>query len=155
MAASKASERRRFDRFETEAKIEFRVTFDIRTKVDFAIQEGEAVVSPKYSALSTNVSAEGLAFQSEKSLLSGDKLLLEVYVPTADKPISMEGEVKWCRTATPQLFDTGVKIITVENNSVEKTISIDPAHMVVWSIVLESVFGNFKHLMLKRKTSST
>ena len=87
----------------------------------------------------------------------GDRLALEVYVPSAEKPVHMEGEVRWCQEVPDQksgggpVFETGVKVFIVENTFVEKSIFIDQIHNVMWSVVLESIFGNFKHLMLKRK----
>lgn len=84
--------------------------------------------------------------------MSGDKLMMEVFVPSSEKPVHMEGEVRWCTpTGTgSRVFDTGVKISMVENTPVEKTIVVDSVNKVIWSIVLESVFGSFKHLMMQR-----
>jgi len=160
MDTNSGKERRKFERFETDVKVQFFVSFDIKTKVEFRIadKEGQQVSSQKYSAVSRNVSAEGLAFQSEKVLNPGDRLVLDVYVPASKEPIPMEGEVRWCQMNPSSLggkkaevYETGVKILKVENTDVTSSIVIDKAHNVVWSIVLESVFGNFKNLMLERK----
>ncbi len=158
------NERRRHERFETDVKVQFYVSFDLQTKVDYQVKERPAdPFSPtKYSAVSRNVSAEGLSFLSAKKLEPGNQLFMEVYVPSAKNPVRMEGEVRWCETIPAEERDeggeeyiTGVRIATVENSLVEKSIIIDPYHKIIWSVVLESIFGNFKHLMLKRKASST
>lgn len=151
-------ERRKYDRYETEIKIQFYVSFDMETRIDFRVKEKstEKYSRQKYSAVSRNVSAEGLCFSSDRKLSQGDILALEVYLPAASEPITMGGEVKWSRRASQktkeeELYDTGVMLITVNGEPVEKSIVVDNIHNVVWSSVLESIFGNFKHLVLKRK----
>jgi hypothetical protein len=151
-------ERRRHERYETDLDIQFSVTFDVKTKIDFRVKKKKASpsFSEKYSAVSRNVSVEGLSFTSEKELQSGDMLSLDVYVPSASRPIKMEGQVRWCQVSEEEwqrkkLYDTGVRILAVEGETVEKTIFTDSIHSIVWSIVLESVFGTFKHLILERK----
>ena len=84
--------------------------------------------------------------------MKGDILDLEIYVPSAKEPIHMEGVVRWCnRCIKGKKYNTGVKLTSVEGNPVDKSIILDSIHNVAWSIVLESVFGSFKHLMLKQK----
>ncbi len=153
-------ERRRSERYETDVRIEFRVNFDVKTKINFRIKEKPQTEfsHKKYSAFSRNVSVEGLAFLSNKKLHKGDILSLEVYVPSASAPIPMEGEVRWCCLTDPpkgdedeEIYDTGVKVIAVNGENVEKTVFVDKIHSIVWSIVLESIFGSFKHLTLKRR----
>jgi hypothetical protein len=154
--SKKFKEKRKFDRFETDVKIDFYVSFDVRTKIDFRVKDSqEGTISPqKYSAISKNLSAEGMSFVSDQKLEKGDGLLLDVFIPSANRPIRMEGAVRWCQEMPPGKnkalsFETGIKLVTVNGSSVEKSISVDPIHRVVWSIVLESVFGSFKHLALK------
>ena len=157
MPQKKFKEKRLYDRYETDVKIDFYVNFDIRTKIDFRVKDPQqqGKLSPqKYSAISNNISAEGLSFNSEKLLEKGDSLVLDVFIPSANQPISMEGMVRWCRKlpSTPeriQMFESGIKLVNVNGNSVEKSIFEDPSTHIVWSAVLESVFGNFKHLVLK------
>lgn len=156
MPQKKFNEKRQYDRYETDVKIDFYVSFDVRTKIDFRVKDPkQGKLSPqKYSAISKNISVEGLSFTSEKPLEKGDGLMLDVFIPSASQPISMEGYVRWCRKlpSTPertQIFESGVKLINVNGDSVEKSIFKDPVTHVAWSIALESVFGNFKHLVLK------
>ena len=153
-------ERRRHERYETDVKVEFYVSFDLKTKVDFCVEENvrHGAISRKYSAISRNVSAEGIAFESTKDLNPGDRLYMEVYVPTSKAPIHMEGEVRWCQPMHDPVegkkiifYDTGVRIFSVEGSSVEKSLFYDKENCIIWSVVLESIFGSFKQLTLKPK----
>ena len=153
MPSKNFKEKRQYDRFETDVKIDFYVSFDVRTKINFRLKDPkQGTLSPqKYSAISKNISAEGMSFVSDKNLEKGDTLLLDVFVPSADRPIRMEGIVRWCRTfesRKDKTYEAGIKLVSVNGNSVEKSISMDPVHRVIWSAVLESIFGNFKHLAL-------
>ena len=150
-------EKRKFCRYDTDAKVQFYVTFDIHTRVEFQIigDKPTRKYVRKYSGISKNVNPEGLAFRSGKRLHKGDRLVLFVRVPTAKKSIRMDGEVRWCKKAAGgRRYDTGVRLMEVEGTSVERSVVIDPRYKVAWSIVLESVFGNFKHLILKPQVSS-
>ena len=149
-------ERRKYERYDTELEIYFQVTFDLETKVKYEIidKEKEVPLSKKYSAISKNVSAKGLAFFSGKKLDVGEALHLEVYLPSADNPIHMQGEVRWCEAPASEeetRFETGVELMSVSGQSVVETISYDETNHVIWSVVLESVFGHFKDIAGKRK----
>ncbi len=158
----KGKERRKHKRYNTDVEIYFDFIYDLETKVKFEVidKEGEAVSSKKYSAYSRNVSVGGLCFSSTKKVAQGDLLHLEVYVPGAEKPVHMKGKVEWCKPATisykdrlheevegQRIFEVGVRLITVGGKPVEETIHHDAAFDVDWSIVLESVFGNYRLLM--------
>ena len=156
----KKRERRKAERYKTEVEIYFDFAYDIETKVKFELidREKEKVLSRKYSAVSRNVSIEGLCFVSRKKMEQGDLLHLEVYLPSAKDPIHMKGEVKWCRPVPPShdapddkktqySFETGVKLMLVNEEPVHESIHHDKVYGVDWSIVLESVFGNYRMLM--------
>ena len=147
-----SKDQRRYERYDTEVKIYFYVTYDVRTKVRFQIIDKKGKTSsPKYTALSRNVSAEGLCFTSDKKLAPGDYLHLEVLLPGGKESVPMEGNVRWCqKSKTPKKYDTGVKLSYVNGESVEKSIYHDQAYQVIWSIVLESILGNFRILEQKR-----
>ncbi|MDD5005078.1 MAG: PilZ domain-containing protein [Candidatus Omnitrophica bacterium] len=156
----KKKERRKYERYDTEAKIYFRVVYDIKTKIEFQVIDksgkGE-LFSEKYPAISRNVGVEGISFISDQQLNKGDFLYLEVYLPDDKKPIHMEGQVRWSQQASLKAkkknkFDTGVKLITVEGQSVLGSVYYDEANKVVWSVVLDSVFGNFRKLTQKKNT---
>lgn len=149
------ADRRRHTRYETDLKIQFFVSFDIKTQIQFKIKHKakKDFSGTKYDAISRNISAEGLAFISSKKLQKGDILSLELYVPSAEKPISMVGEVRWCwptKDTKGKDYETGILLNEVEGQRVENTIVVDPAHRIAWSIVLETVFGEFKYIMLQK-----
>jgi hypothetical protein len=152
----KKHERRKYERYDTEAKVYFRIVYEIKTRVKFQIvdKEERGGLSKKYPAVSKNISVEGLCFCSHKQLEKGDILYLEVYLPHRKQPICMEGKVRWSQPAASKHpegaeFDTGVKLISVEGKSVMASIYYDEANHVVWSAVLESIFGNFRKLAQK------
>ncbi|MDD5355832.1 MAG: PilZ domain-containing protein, partial [Candidatus Omnitrophica bacterium] len=101
--------------------------------------------------MSKNISAEGLCFISDRQLKKGDRLYLELYLPKREQPIRMEGQVRWSQAASAEekennKFETGVKLTVVEGRSVMTSIHYDEANHLVWSITLESIFGNFRKL---------
>ena len=75
-------------------------------------------------------------------------------LPGSKTFIPMEGEVRGCQKAGTKFrpkFDIGVKLLNVDGQSVERSIYHDKDYQVVWSIVLESILGNFRILEQKRK----
>lgn len=150
-----ASERRRHTRYDTEMKVYFHVKYDIKTRVKFAVIDGGVV--HKHSGLCENVSAEGLCFVSKKKLNEGDLLLVEVYEPIVKGPVIMQARVQWCRQLPDDdkkkhMFHAGVKIVSVNGKQVHRTIRTDKEYKVAWSIVLDSLFGNFATMIRKLKT---
>ncbi len=149
-----ASERRRHTRYDTEMKVYFDVKYDIKTRVKFAVIDGNVV--HKYSGLCENVSAEGLCFVSKKRLNKGDLLLMEVYEPSVKGPAIMAAQVRWCRQLPDDrrkthMFRAGVRIISVNGKLVHGTIRMDEEYKVVWSNLLDSLFGNFAAMIRKLK----
>jgi len=154
--------RRKYDRYETDLKIQFSVSFDVETKIDYRVKSRDAEKYPpqKYHALSRNVSAEGLCFTSKRKLNHGDQVLVEIFLPLSEAPIPMEGEVRWSRLFEHQpdsggpLYETGILLEKVDGRPVKESIFTDRENRIVWSTVLESVFGSFKHLARSRKNNS-
>lgn len=153
-------ERRKYARYETEAKIYFRVTYDIKTKVKFQVidKEKDKILPPRYSAMSQNVSVEGLCFTSTKNLAQGNILYIEVYLPGRKDPVCTEGEVRWSRATSPDQkmkdkFNTGVKLLRINGCPVAESIYHDQVNRVAWSAVLESIFGSFKMFAASRHAS--
>jgi hypothetical protein len=74
-------------------------------------------------------------------------------MPKVKVPVKMQGEVRWSKKITQDLrrnfYRSGVKLISVNGKTVDKTIHFDKKYKVVWSVVLESVFGSF-HKMIKK-----
>lgn len=152
------SERRKYERYDTELKVYFDFAYDLETKVKFQLldKKKEKTLSKKYSALSRNVSAEGLCFIARRKLKKGDYLNLEIYLPSATEPVRMTGEVRWSRTAEDggkekDAYQTGVLLKTVEDKPIAQTIRYDQEYHVNWSIVLESVLGSFKDLIREKQ----
>ena len=155
-------EKRKYSRYETEAKIYFRVNYDIETKVRFQVldKDRERLLSRKYAALSRNVSVEGLGFSSNRKLRKGDIVYLEVYLPKQAKPIYMTGEVRCSNPALAKQkynyrFNSGVRLLTVSGKPVTASVYFDKEYQVLWSIVLDSIFGNFRRLMQKMRAKAS
>lgn len=152
-------ERRSYERYDVDAKVYFRVAYDIKTRVEFQVvdekKEGKSL-SEKYSAITKNISAEGMCFTCDKKLEKSDNLYIELYLPNSKEPIHMEGEVRWSHSTSLEKikenkFDTGVRLLTVNGKRVHESIHYDKANRIVWSIVLESVFGSFSNLIKKNQ----
>jgi hypothetical protein len=149
-------ERRKYERYDTEAKVYFRVRYDLKTKVEFQLidKSKKRLLSKKYPGISRNVSAEGMRFSSDKKLRKGTDLYLEVYLPKRKDPIYMTGEVKWSKKLfiypkDAYEFDTGVKLKSIMGEPVSKTIYFDKKYGVFWSSVLNYVFGSFRECVQK------
>lgn len=153
--AQKKEERRKYSRYGTQMKVFFQVKYDIRTKVEFKVLASKNdCESRSHSGISKNISVEGLCFMSDKQLVKGDRLSLDVYAPNTKIPVAMEGEVCWSKRIEDNndpkgVFNTGVKLISVNGRLVAESIHLDKEYQVVWSEALESVFGNFA-LLVKR-----
>lgn len=142
-------ERRKYQRYETEAKIRFHLKYDLKTKVSFKLLKQVPEAAKEYKGVTRNVSVEGLGFSSHKRLKKGDRLYLELYLPEQDRPICMTGEVRWSkrsghRDAGELAYETGVKISTLGLDEVARSIYFDEQYNVYWSNVLNAVFGSFK-----------
>jgi len=152
-------ERRKYKRYNTEVKVYFDFSFDLQTKVDYKIidQKTKKAVTDKYSAVSRNISVEGLCIVSEKELSKWDQLFMELYLPGSSIPVPMEGFVRWCSPNKPAdeikqndekaNYLVGVQLSKVKGEPVQESIHYDEEYKVDWSNVLESVFGSYKLLM--------
>jgi hypothetical protein len=149
-------DRRRFPRYDTEVKIYFHLEYDIQTRVKFKVlvSDHKGPSEHKYSGVSRNASAEGLCFISKKKLKAGDLLFIEVYEPKVKGPVKMEGEVRWSHKIPGQdkgkdVYNTGVQLFLVNGKSVADSIHYDKKYKIVWSTVLDSLFGTFAAAMKK------
>ena len=147
---------RKYDRFDTEVKVYFRVEYDIETKIEYQVVGKE--IREKHFGVTKNVSTEGMCFTSYEKLQKGDILSMELYLPEdEDKPVYMLGEVRWSNPTEKseqdgKKYETGVKLITVNNQNVNSSTYFDTENNLYWSPVLESVFGKFKLIQLKKKS---
>ena len=150
-------EKRKYQRYNTEMKVFFQVTYDIRTKVEFeVIDKSKTKTVHKYSGVSENISAEGLRFVSRKQLNSGDLLLVEIYTPKTNKPVAMEAQVCWSRKFSnaqkrKESFRTGVKLVKVGGKLIKNSIHFDKKYHVLWSKALDDVFGGFAAMTRHQK----
>lgn len=143
---------RRHDRYDTEVKVHFYVPYELKTKLNFQFKDHQPdeSLNRKFSGLTKNISAGGLCFVSELRLEMGDFILMDIYLPGIPKPVSMEGEVRWCKVNEDGLqFYTGVQLTKVFEKPVEDGIYFDQEHQVIWSDVLEQVLGSFAALHKK------
>jgi len=158
----KDENKRKFKRYNTEIEVYFDFAYDLETRIKFEFidKKKDESVSKLYQAISRNISAEGLSLVSYKIVKPGDNLHMELYLPSTKNPIHMEGEVKWCRIAPTSyeqyglkgkkdqdIYQAGVRIVSVNNEPVPESVHFDKEYEVNWSVVLESVFGNYKMLM--------
>jgi hypothetical protein len=155
---SQKKERRRYDRYDTQARIYFRLQYDLKTKVEFQLinKKSERLLSKRYPGISRDVNVEGLRFASHKKLRKGNDIYLEVYLPKRKEPVYMLGEVRWSKklSSSPKdayEFDTGVKLLTVMGETVSKSVYFDKKYRVFWSIVLDYIFGSFRRCIQENK----
>ncbi len=149
-------DKRKYPRYNTDVEVFFQIAYDFRTKVNYQVVEQEKTLSRKYSALSRNISAEGICFVSEKKLEKGDVLSMEIQLPGEKAVIPMTGEVRWSSLASDETisdnkFDTGVKLLTVNGKTVADSIYFDKDNQVVWSVALEEIVGQFRITAQERK----
>lgn len=147
----KPSEQRKFERYTTEVEVLFQAAYPLKTKMNFQIidQESGELHTSKYSAIGKNVGVEGLCLTTSFRLNQGEHVYLEVFVEGKKEPVPMEGQVRWSRQCllTPskeRKFDTGVKIISIKGQPVSETFEKDDAGQVVWSGVLQMIFGDLR-----------
>jgi hypothetical protein len=146
------SNRRTYERFDQHAKAFFYFHYDLQAKIDIQrerpVDNGKTI--EKYPAESQNVSAEGLCFRSLHKLDQGNKLKLEMYLSEGKEPIQLEGEVRWSQASVPTspagFFDTGIRLLSINGRPVPDSIHYDNQYQLVWSDVLDIIFGNIRKL---------
>jgi hypothetical protein len=156
-----AQERRISQRYDTALKVYYQVAYDVKTKVRFQVVDDrhEKLRPRKYYGTSRNVSVNGLSFVSKKKLDRDDHIALEIYAPNTKSPVHMRGEVRWAHTILGPsgkriASRVGVEIVSVEGKSVVRSLHYDKKYSVIWSVVLDSLFGNFKSMVRHLKHDS-
>ena len=81
--------KRKYKRYNTEAKIYFDFAYDLETKVKFEFVDGKKRLKKQYLAVSRNFSAEGLCFVSHMDVEIKDRLYMELYLHNEVEPIPM------------------------------------------------------------------
>ena len=108
MSKEDGSERRKYVRLDTEVKIECIPV------------EGQ---EEKVPAVAKNISVQGVCFNSTKAFKSKTPLKLQVFIPGGTEPIYLQGEVVWCqevkpaKAGKPSTFDTGVRLLNIEQSN--------------------------------------
>ncbi|MFA5362936.1 MAG: PilZ domain-containing protein [Candidatus Omnitrophota bacterium] len=150
----KLKEKRKSPRYDTALKVYYRLDYDVKTKVRFQLVDAEKHKTSvrKYSGIGKNVSVDGLCFVSKKRLEKGDRILLEVYAPNTKIPVHMQGAVCWAHAVSEVsgirvATRVGAEIVSVEGKPVSRSLHYDKKYKVIWSIVLDSLFGNFKNMV--------
>jgi hypothetical protein len=147
-------ENRKNTRYATAVKVYFHFPYELESKVDYRLtdKDHKEQLSPTYSGLSKNVSAEGLCFNSGQELKKNDNLHIELQLPGDKSYVSMEGVVRWCLPAQKRPgYDTGVQLQSVNGKSIRESIYFDEKYQVEWSALLEAILGKFRVLAQKRK----
>lgn len=146
-----SAEKRQTERYAK--KMELNFSYDAAAKLVYRVESSNPTFQ-KFAGVSKNICANGLCLTTHHPLKKGQRLHLEVYLPKDRHPIHMDGEVRWCDPVAGKknkdLFDAGIKLESVEGESVDDTVHVDQTHHVVWSNVLESVFGTFRKLAQER-----
>ena len=144
------NEKRCSERYKTDAKIRFSSFYDFDTKVKYTSPN----ITKKCFAQSINVSVEGISFVSDQLLENGEQIDMDVFIPTSENAIHMEGEVRWSRKMheeSEDQFNTGVKLLTVEGEPVHDSIYFDEEYNVEWSVVLEKILGEYSKIVRERR----
>ena len=146
-------EKRQFARYNKKTKINFGFAYDAATKVKYQVVDKDNPIK-KFAGISKNICATGLCFTSDHRLKKGQNLHLEVYLPKAPDPIHMDGQVRWSDRSSLNKkrfdrFDTGVQLLSVDGKPVDNSVYFDKTYHIIWSNVLESIFGTFRRLVQK------
>ena len=77
------------------------VRLDDSLKVNFQTQNKNQPggLAEKVSAIIKNISVEGMCFNSDRKLESGEKIDIEIFLPNEAKPLHISGEIIWSRQA--------------------------------------------------------
>ena len=154
----KPSEQRRFERYSAEVEVLFQVAYPLQTKLNFQIidQESGELNSSKYSATGKNIGIEGMCFTTSLRLEPGEQLYLEILLEDKKEPIPMEAQVRWARQCVltgvkDRLYDIGAKILRIKGQPVSETFQKDASGEIVWSGVLQTIFGDIKSISKQGK----
>ncbi len=145
-------ENRKFERYDKNLDVKFDFVYAAAADLKYNVDGNDP--SLKFDAVSRNIGARGMCLTSHHKLEKGQKLHLELYLPTTSQPIHMDGQVCWCDSlggnSGPDEFDAGIELNSVEGNPVAETVHFDEQYHVIWSNVLESIFGTFRKQMQSR-----
>ena len=98
------------------------VRFNVKTEVKFQAQQKYQGQTPSenVSAITKNLSVEGVCFLTDKGLDPGNMLKLEIVVPDQPEVLHLRGEVMWSIPVSlpdgKQGYETGVKLFTIKQS---------------------------------------
>ena len=98
------------------------VRFNVKTEVKFQAQQKYQGQTPSenVSAITKNLSVEGVCFLTDKALDPGNMLKLEIVVPDQPEVLHLRGEVMWSIPVSlpdgKQGYETGVKLFTIKQS---------------------------------------
>lgn len=160
MADKSSIERRRHTRYDSEVKVVFYTSFNFEAKLDFRFKKPDEkdFSHAKYYGTTKNISAEGLCFMTNMELCKRDSLWMELFLPSQDKPVLIQGRVRWSRVQKPassgeKQVETGITVLSVNGEEVQKTLVLDEVHKIYWSNLLECVLGEYKHRLSELPTT--
>ena len=152
------AEKRRHQRYEHEVSITVHYSYDLKTTIKFQRLPTATppVESRQYSAVTKNISVDGLCFIASEKLATDDKVSIEVYLPDHDQPTCLTAQVCWSKSLEAASnveihYETGVRLLTVDGRPVLDSIYYDTEHEVEWNDVLESIFGRYRILAREKK----
>jgi hypothetical protein len=143
--SSPNSEHRHSPRYDKHVRLAFDYLYNATTQLSYEVEKE----SSKHAGVSKNIGATGLCLTSPNQLKIGQRLRLEVFLPNSSRSIHMDGLVRWCSCSgkNRELFDAGIKLEKVEGEPVDATVHLDEENHVLWSNVLESVFGTYRKIV--------
>jgi len=107
MEEKKPVERRKYIRLAIGTKVNFRVLKE---------KKKEGAPKENVSALSRNMSVEGICFRADRDVASGAEVELEIFLPSEPEPLLLRGEIKWSQPVLTKegkkMFDIGVQLST-------------------------------------------
>jgi len=80
----------------------------------------------KKDSLSKNISMGGILIELSEKLAAPTLLLLEIFLPDDEKPVTAQGEVVWVKDIQKtdksgrRIFDTGIKFVSMDSQNKDK-----------------------------------
>lgn len=144
-----ANEKRKCVRLEPQTGNQLNFVYDFESSIQIELNEPNNEQKHIYKGIAKNISADGICIHSDYQLNIGKTVEIEYFLPGEEKSIHMKGEVRWSKIISDAVedtsgFDAGLRLISVEGESVQQSIYFDDEYHVYWSNVLESVLGRYR-----------
>ena len=94
----------------------------VGTRINFRVKGKGKTPLKKISAMSKNISAEGICFRTNQELAVGTELEIEIFLPSDPEPILLRAEVRGCspfqeKEKGKTVFDTGVQLFIIDRSN--------------------------------------